>query len=255
MKRLLSIQWILTTLLVIAALGILVRLGFWQLDRLEQRRSFNSRVQDQLDQPRLDLDPVVIQSGDLLIKLPGMEYRSAIVTGEYDHAQQVVLRNQAWNNLLGVRLLTPLHIRGSDQVLLVDRGWIPYEDYQAGDLAKYDEPGIVTVSGVIRRSQNRPDFGRRTDPTPAPGRRLDALYLANVDLIAHQTPYSLLPVYIQQAPDPSWQGPPYRSTPELNLTEGPHLGYAIQWFTFAAILGVGYPFFVRKEITQVKRET
>ena len=47
---------------------------------------------------------------------------------------------------------------------------------------------------------------------------------------------ALLPVYIQEAPEPAWQGPPYRSQPTLDLTEGPHMGYAIQWFTFAGLL-------------------
>jgi hypothetical protein len=40
---------------------------------------------------------------------------------------------------------------------------------------------------------------------------------------------------------------PYRALPELDLTEGPHLGYAVQWFIFASLLGVGYPIYVRRE--------
>jgi hypothetical protein len=36
-------RWILTTLLVIAALAVLVRLGIWQLDRLQERRIFNGK--------------------------------------------------------------------------------------------------------------------------------------------------------------------------------------------------------------------
>jgi surfeit locus 1 family protein len=62
-----------------------------------------------------------------------------------------------------------------------------------------------------------------------------------------QLPYPILPVYIQQSPDPAWTGLPYRSEPDLDLTEGPHLGYAIQWFTFATILFVGYPFFIHRD--------
>ena len=248
MRRMLSLQWLVTTLLVIAAVGVMARLGIWQLDRLEQRRAFNARVQAQLDQPRLVLDSAVLASGDLAKQLPGMEYRSVSVTGVYDHAHQVALRNQAWNGRLGVHLLTPLYIQDCDQVVLVDRGWVPYEDFTAGLLAKYDEPGVVHVEGVIRASNTRPVFGGRADPTPAPGIRLEAFYLANVDLIAQQLPYPLLPVYIQQSPDPAWEEPPQRSAPDLELTEGPHLGYAVQWFTFAAILAFGYPFFVRREI-------
>jgi cytochrome oxidase assembly protein ShyY1 len=34
-----------------------------------------------------------------------------------------------------------------------------------------------------------------------------------------------------------------------DLTDGSHLGYAAQWFTFAGLLLVGYPFFVKKQLT------
>jgi surfeit locus 1 family protein len=68
--------------------------------------------------------------------------------------------------------------------------------------------------------------------------------------INQQVPYRLLPVYIQQAPDPAWTGMPIRTQPKLELTEGSHLGYAIQWFAMAAILGFGYPFFIRRQENQ-----
>jgi surfeit locus 1 family protein len=53
-------------------------------------------------------------------------------------------------------------------------------------------------------------------------------------------PYELLPIYLLQAPDGSADGLPYRAEPERDFSEGPHLGYAVQWFLFAAILGAGY---------------
>ncbi len=42
-------------------------------------------------------------------------------------------------------------------------------------------------------------------------------------------------------------GLPIPQVVELDLSEGPHLGYAGQWFLFAAILAVGYPFYVRRQ--------
>jgi surfeit locus 1 family protein len=176
-----------------------------------------------------------------------MEYRAVTVTGEYDDSQEVALRNQAHDGRWGVNLLTPLRIAGTDRAVLVDRGWIPAEDYTSGAWEKYREPGTVNVHGVIRRSQAKPDFGRRGDPTPAPGEFIPAWNLVNVESIDVQTSYDLLPVYIKQSPDPAWTGLPFRSQPKLELTEGSHLGYAIQWFAFAALLGFGYPFFVRKQ--------
>jgi surfeit locus 1 family protein len=240
-----SRAWWKTTLLVIAAAGVMIRLGIWQLDRLEQRRVFNARVQAQIEQPALELQGAALDED-----LEGMEYRQVIVTGDYDPGEEVVLRNQAWENQIGVRLLTPLRIAGTNQAVLVDRGWIPLEVYNSGDWSQFAEPGVVEVKGVIRASQTRPEIGWRRDVLPGPGDPpLQAWYMANIPGIAAQSSYDLLPVYIQQAPDPAWTSMPYRSQPQLELTEGPHLGYAIQWFLFAAILGFGYPFYVRREET------
>jgi len=237
-----SRRWILASLLVLVGMGVTSRLGVWQLDRLEQRRQFNARVLAQVDQPILELAGAALESD-----LSSMEYRSVVVRGVYDHSQEVALRNQAWGNQWGVQLLTPLHIQGSDRAILVDRGWVPSDDFEFGNWEQYKEPGLVEVRGVIRLSQSKPDFGRRADPTVAPGERLEAWFFANVQGIAQQVPYALLPVYIQQAPESSWNGLPYRTQPDLDLTEGPHLSYAIQWFAFAAILGIGYPFFIRRQ--------
>lgn len=241
--RMVSRRWLLATLLVIIGVAINIRLGIWQLDRLAQRRAFNARVLAQVNQPVLDL-----QGAALNEDVANMEYRPVQVTGEYDLNYEVALRNQAWGNQLGVHLLTPLHITGSDQTVLVDRGWVPLEGSNYQSWASYPEPGVVTVRGVIRASQNKPDFGRRSDSVPAPGEPpLKSWYFANVQGISRQMPYSLLPIYIQQAPEPAWTSLPYRTQPSLDLTEGPHQSYAIQWFTFAAILGIGYPFFIRRQ--------
>jgi surfeit locus 1 family protein len=185
-----------------------------------------------------------------------MEYRQVIVRGQYVHSQELALRGQYWRNQWGVHLITPLRIAGTDMAVLVDRGWIPAEDYEAGDWSKFAEPGVVQVSGVIRRSQSKADYGSRSDPTPAPGQDLLKTWnFVNVEGIGQQVTYPLLPVYIQQAPDPSWTALPYRSQPKLELSEGPHMGYAIQWFTFAAILGLGYPFFIRRQERRAAEES
>ncbi len=241
-KTLFSRKWIFTTILALLAMAVLARLGIWQLDRLEQRRAFNARVLAQTSQPPLDLNTEAVPAD-----IAGMEFRQVEVRGEYDHTFEVALRNQVWQDRSGVHLLTPLKIDGSDLVILVDRGWIPLEDLSPEAWAGYQEPGLVAVSGVIRASQDSPDFGARVDPTPVPGEQLRAWHFADVESIAAQTPYDLLPVYVQQAPDPSWTEMPYRSAPDLVLTEGPHLGYAVQWFSFALILAMGYPIYVRRE--------
>ena len=183
--------------------------------------------------------------------LSQMEYRSVIVTGLYDFDHQVALRNQAYQLEFGAHLLTPLKIDGSDRAVLVDRGWIPQDIYLSGKWDRFDETGPVQVRGVIRLSQTKPQMGSINDPIPNAGEPpLLSWNLANVAGIARQVPYSLLPVYIQKSPDPQHPTPPYPDPasmtlpypvdPPLDLTEGNHLSYALQWFTYAVILLVGY---------------
>jgi surfeit locus 1 family protein len=245
--RLFSRKWLLATFIVAAGTLFMARLGFWQLDRLEQRRAFNQRVLAQINQSVLFLSDQTLD-----VDLIGMEYRKVTVTGEYEPSGEIALRNQAWQNKYGVHLLTPLRITGTDRYIYVDRGWIPGEDFDAGLIEgswqDFNEPGIQTVNGVIRRSQMKADFGRISDPVPVAGQeRIMAWNLVNIELIKKQAPFDLLPVYIQQSPERDWKNLPYRSEPDIELSEGSHMGYAIQWFTFAALLFFGYPFYVQKE--------
>jgi surfeit locus 1 family protein len=242
--KMFSRRWLLATLLVIVGVAVLARLGKWQLDRLAQRRALNASVQAQIDAPALDLNEAALQAAQQR-DLPKMEYRKVTVVGEYDFSQQVALRNQLEGDQWGVHLITPLRIRGANTAVLVDRGWIPAQDFESGDLSKFDESGVVTVKGVIRVSQSKAEFGMRSDPTLTPGQTgLNAWNFVNVDRIANQISTPILPVYIQESPDPAWTGQPVRTQPQLDLSEGPHLSYAIQWFAFALLLAGGYPFFI-----------
>lgn len=248
MLPLFSRRWFLTTLLAIAAVGVLIRLGIWQLDRLAQRRVFNAHVIAQQEAEPLTLDSTTLDA-DLL----NMEYRAIVVTGKYDFTQQVVLRNQVWTNQPGVDLLTPLVISGTNKGVLVDRGWIPQEDAVSDKRSQYDVQGPVTVRGVLRRPQTQPDFGGVPDPPLAAGQtRLDAWNIVNLERISRQVDVPMLPAYIQQSPGPAQSAPPYPSEPQIDLTEGPHFGYALQWFTFAAILAIGYPVYVRHHVERSK---
>jgi len=237
-----SRRWLPVTLLVSIILFVLARLGFWQLDRLQQRRDINARARAQIQSAPLELT-----GSGLQVDLTRMEYRTVIVTGRYDFDHQVALRNQDYHMLLGAHLLTPLIIDGGNLAVVVDRGWIPQDSFLSGDWERFNEPGNVQIRGVIRLSESEPQIGSVRDPVPAAGEPpLQGWSFANVAAIARQLPYDLLPVYVQQAPDAAWSALPHRSLPELELTEGPHMSYALQWFSFAAILAFGYPFFVYK---------
>jgi surfeit locus 1 family protein len=245
---LLTPRWMFTTIVVIAAFGVMVRLGFWQLDRLEQRKEFNQRVEAQLNGPTLDLNQSLSDGSLQPADLNSMEYRSVQLRGEYRPEEEVLLRNQAWENQPGYHLLTPVYLEGTTYVVLVDRGWIPLDQRERENWMQYQEPGIQEIEGQVQLSQSRRRFGV-PDPTLQPGQtRLDAWNAVHMERITEQVEGELLPVFVIAAPDPSKTGMPYRSLEQPDLSEGSHMGYALQWFSFAAVLAIGYPFFVRKQL-------
>lgn len=233
-------RWFFTSLFVLAAGFVMIRLGFWQLDRLQQRRNFNSQVLSQINLPPLNLNedlPVAL--------LPGMEYRHVIVTGTYDYEDQILLRNQVWDDQPGYALITPLVIKDANYTILVNRGWISLENGQ--DLSPFTATDEVTLEGLLRLPLEHATIGGVPDPTLQPGEaRLLAWNYLDMDRIQSQTTFTLLPVYLQEQPGRTT--PPIPSLPNLEINEGPHLAYAIQWFGFTALLWGAYPFYVKKQL-------
>jgi surfeit locus 1 family protein len=243
-------KWIITTLVVLLGIAICIRLGIWQLDRLQQRRAFNAHVEAMRSLPALDLNSETFDSVDK------MEWRAAQVRGKYDFENQIAIRNQYYDNQYGYHLLTPLlfdslsRSNSTKTAVLVDRGWIPADgNSTSSHWRKYNEASEVNVRGQIRLGHGKPAFGGVADTLPANGKRLEIWNNADVEQIAAQLPYPILLVYIQQNPATEDNEPPFPFQPEIELTEGPHFGYALQWFTFAAILFISYPFYLRKQET------
>ena len=237
MKKMFSRAWILATLLVFAGTAFCIRMGIWQLDRLEQRRAFNAQVNTMRAAELLDLNQNVPAD------ISTMEWRAVTVTGEYDFENQIALRNQFNGDQYGYHLITPLRFTGG--AVLVDRGFIPADGNTApNDWRKYDEAGQITLTGQIRLGQEKPTFGGVADPDAD---HLDVWNNLNIVRIAAQSPYPILNVYAQPNEIENDSVPPIAFQPEVELTEGSHFGYALQWFSFATILFLGYPFYLRKQ--------
>ena len=212
----------------------MIGLGMWQLTRLQERRALNAEIRRRLAEPQLELTDAT------LTETARLEYQPVVVRGVYDFSQEIVLRNRAHEQAPGVHVITPLTIAESEAAVLVDRGWIPYEAASPEARAAYHTPtGEVIVEGILRASQVRASTFLPADPTVGPRLpRLDAWYWLTIGQVQRQAPYPLLPMFIEQAPSQNPSQLPV-SGYDLDLSEGPHLSYAIQWFAFATILVVG----------------
>lgn len=232
--------------LILAALAAaaFLRLGLWQLDRHAQRAARNAAILASLDQPPLQLpEDGPIGEWD--------DYRRAQATGRFDPSNQVLLMNRPYRDQPGYHLVTPLLLGEDGPAVLVDRGWIPQEAENPERLADYVTEEPVAVSGRLLPSQPEPSWSALADPTPAPGERRVNWRALNIATIQQQVPYSLAPLYLEQSVPLNRPGAAPIPAPELELSAGPHLGYAIQWFAFAVIAVGGAVLWVRRRAAQV----
>lgn len=220
MRTLLTPRWIAGHLLAVVAVVTFVSLGFWQLRRLEERRTFNEAVETALAAPAADLDRALAD---------GAGYRRVRIAGLFDPEHEVlVLRSRSGTS--GYHVLTPL-LFGDGRGVLVDRGWVPIE-FDEAPVAEAPPPaGRVTVEGLLWPAE---EGGGGSDDLPSVVRRVDPAIVdphVGVDLVDGR--YLLM-----ESPAPGGYPIP-AGAPEP--TEGPHLSYAGQWFLFASVVTVGYP--------------
>lgn len=216
---------------VVVAAGC-VRLGIWQLHRLAQRRALNAMLAARLESPAVPVQALLPDSTSA--------YRRASATGTYDFANELSLAARTHQGSPGVNIVTPLRLAGTDTAILVNRGWVYSPDAERVDFSRWLEHTAATVTGYLL-PLNRGGRGPAMSPvSPRVVRRLD------FDSLAKRLPYPIARFVLVVTPEPRGQAgtpAPRDSTPARLplplMDEGPHLGYAIQWFSFALIALVG----------------
>ena len=127
--------------------AIFVRLGFWQLSRLSERRARNALVIARLGEPAVALGALPRDSAEA-------HYRRAHIRGTYDFAHQVVFVNRIRDGAPGVQLVTPVMPDSGvlgDTVVLVDRGWVYAPDGTTVDTAAWREPVHLDGTGYVQQ--------------------------------------------------------------------------------------------------------
>lgn len=239
-------RWLLGHLLAATLVVVFVVLGIWQLQRLEERSAANAVVSERATgEPRSLVD----LRQEFGAEPEDLAYRPAIATGRYEPSNEILLRSRSRNGQAGFHVLTPL-VQESGRALLVDRGWVPYAMDEPPVAEALPPEGTVTVEGVVRAEQDPPEgWFAGLAPRDPPEGPLQTTYYVDVERLAGQVPFPLEPVYLElRAQSPANEGrlplPP--APPEVE--RGPHLAYALQWFSFAVIGLVGYTLLLRRTV-------
>lgn len=239
-RFLLRPKWIGFHLLVVGAIVAMVNLGFWQLRRLDERQTFNAEVEARYDAPPLPIDDLLVPGADP----DEIEWRPVTATGTYEPDGTIRIVNRSQNGFPGDNVVVPLDL-GGGRVLLVNRGFLA----QGLDLPAAPD-GTVTVTGRLRPSQER-RTGQLSDAAEG---TLTEAQRVDIARLAPQVDGDVLPMYVDVfASDPA-DSDSLQPVLQPDLSEGPHLSYAMQWFIFSVAVAVGWVLAVRKSLRTRRRE-
>jgi surfeit locus 1 family protein len=215
---------ILFAVIAVLAAALFVRLGIWQLDRLGQRRQRNALIATRIAAPPAQWSDTT-----------AVRYRRVRISGAPDYEREIVLVGRSRQGSPGVNLVTPFRVAGSDTAVLVNRGWAYSPDATKIDQRAWREGDTLSVEGYVEAF---------TEPGPGdlPANQRLARRLSH-PAVSARFPYPIAAAYVvatgsDTTKQATQEGKPFRAlmpTPD----QGPHLGYAVQWFAFALIALVG----------------
>jgi surfeit locus 1 family protein len=214
---------------VAAALGT-ARLGLWQLDRAAQKTALHQAQLARAAMPALQ----AAQLARSVAQAAEQQHRRVELEGRWLGAQSIYLDNRQLDGRPGFYLVTPLQI-AADDVVLVQRGWLPRNAQARERLSPVDTPsGPVRIEGRIAQGLARLyEFDSAAS----------GVIRQNLDVAAYarETGLALRPLVVVQL-DGAGDGLQRQWAPAA-VDVSKHHGYALQWFALSALITGLYVWF------------
>ena len=208
--------------LIVATLALLISLGFWQLDRANEKRAIENQI------ARANSGDVeLINSVEFLKE---KEYYHVRLQGAYIDDKQFIYDNQIVDQISGYYVLTPFVLKGDSEAILINRGFIPWNG-RRDKLADIDVGAKLTevkvqISKPVRRMEL--EESKTTGEFPVLIQTLDLDEMSNTASLDLASVIGLLSPESDSGFVRQWE--PYTGSIER------HVGYAIQWFLMALVL-------------------
>ena len=214
-----------TTVVALLLIGLCLWASHWQYSRGITRHHRNFVIASHVDQPITTLDAIGSN-------VSGAEWRKVSITGKFDPLHEILLRNQYSQGTYGFDLLT-LFTDASSRTFWVDRGWIaPGQNATSTPNLPKTTTTTVAIIGRIRLDNSLPQ-GSFFAVSPGSKNLINRWNAQSKSTIRTETFY----VDLLSASDPAMTPAVPVELPEL--TDGPHMAYALQWLFFAGLVVYG----------------
>ena len=161
--------------------------------------------------------------------------RKIRIKGTFDYINQFLVGNRRSKTGAGFWLMTPLTIEGSEERILISRGFIPYEDKDESTWKKYEgTKDSLEFSGVLSKS-----VGKRSYFSPgATSTNPKVLLYPNLEEASKILPYPVqTEIYIQGILPPIIDDFPMTDI-RIDVPPSTHFWYTFEWILLAILTQV-----------------
>ncbi len=216
------------TLFTLILLPMMISLGFWQLQRAEEKAALAAAFEQKQQRSPAPLSSLEDHSAQALAYLP------VSLSGRYREGQYFLLDNRMFQGKYGNEVLAVFELN-SGELALVNRGWVPADPSR--QLATQVPPSgdNAVITGHTYVSPGKPYL--LADEALAGGWP-KTIQAVEMDKIAKAVAGELFPYPVRIDADQAgalavdWQ--------VINVSPAKHHGYAVQWFSMAAALALIY---------------
>jgi len=212
----------LKTVVSLALICLCLIAAQWQYHRGVDRHHRNSMIEANIAAPEMSLDTAVKD-------LAKNEWRIIRTAGTFDPTQTILIRNRYFEGKYGFEYLT-LFETVDGQKFWVDRGWlVAGKDALTAPIVPFTPSEKVEVVGRLRLDTSLPQGSFFALPTSGEG--LVSKWNAQKEVLTE--PYYL------DLQSGSWLLAVKVPAQLPELSDGPHMAYALQWVFFAGLVGYG----------------
>jgi len=213
----------LKSIIALALICLCLIAAQWQYHRGVDRHARNSLIEANIAAPKISLTSAVSD-------LKKNEWRTVTTTGTFDSSKTILLRNRYFEGKYGFEFLT-LFQNSSGQKFWVDRGWlVAGKDALTAPLIPSTPTGSVEITGRLRLDSSLPRGSFFALPTSGTG--LISKWNAQNEVATEGFYLDLLNGSLSElTPNVPAQLP--------ELSDGPHMAYALQWVFFGGLVGYG----------------
>ncbi len=225
------------TLFTVPTLIVLMLLGIWQVQRLNWKLELIETMQQRAGGVAEPLPATLPADRDY------WNFRRVSLTGTFDHAHEMFLNGRSHGGSPGYHVITPLVRADGGPAVLVDRGFIPFENRDPATRAEAQIEGEVTVEGLAY------DVPPRHWAVPDDDVVKNIWFHRDIaGMAAYAGLQQVAPMLVELiGPPPAGRYPIGR--PDKIDINNPHLEYAITWFSLALALAVIYGIYHWRPVT------